>query len=163
MRECDLEKYTQEVNEMQMLPAALVELPPLAALAIISHIQVATRHPEVTNTEFAKIAIDVAKQLQNLFNQNSETYKVLELGWNPEADILTPSGELDDKFCDEPCGRFLQNLGCRCTSYDTAELLDGGKIPFQTLAARVAKIAEPRGEKGEHWIGNSKTGDTCQG
>jgi hypothetical protein len=107
MKEPDLNKYIQEVNKMQMLPAASVEVPPLAAVAIISHIQLAIRHPAVADTEFAKIAIDVAKQLQNLFNKDSETYKVLELGWNPEADILTPSGELDPKFCDEPCDRFL--------------------------------------------------------
>lgn len=135
-----LRKYAQEVNDMQMLPAASVELPPLAALAIISHIQLAIRHPAVADSELAKIAIDVAKQLQNLFNQGSETYKVLELGWNPEADILTPSGELDDKFCDEPCDKFLQKLGCRYTSYEISELTGGGEIPLQTLAARVAKM-----------------------
>ena len=141
MKECDLEKYAQEVNQMQMLPAASVELPPLAVLAIISHIQLAIRHPGVADTEVSKIAIDVAKQLQNLFNQDSETYKVLELGWNPEADILTPSGELDYEFCDEPCDKFLQQIGCRCTSYKTAELFDSAKkMPLQKLAARVEKM-----------------------
>jgi hypothetical protein len=133
MEEPDLKKYAKEVNEMQMLPAKFVELPPLAALAIISHIQLAIRHPVVADKEFGKIAIDVAKQLQNLFDQDSETYKVLELGWNPEADILTPSGELDNKFCDEPCDKFLQNLGCRCTGYD-------GQNPLQNLAAGAAII-----------------------
>ena len=123
----DLKKYVQEVNEMQLLPAASVEIPPLAAVAIISHIQLAIRHPEIADSEFAQIAIDVAKQLQNLFNKDSETYKVLELGWNPEADIITPSGELNDKFCDEPCDKFLQNLGCRCTNYKVAEVVSGDK------------------------------------
>jgi hypothetical protein len=102
MKKPNLEKYVQEINEMQMLQAASVEIPPLAAVAIISHIQLAIRHPAIVNTEFAKIAIDVATQLQKLFNKDSETYKVLELGWNPEADILTPSGELHEAFCDEP-------------------------------------------------------------
>lgn len=135
----DLEKYAQEVNEMPALPSSAVEIPPLAALAIISHIQLATRHPAIAESEVAKIAIDVAKQLQNLFNQDSETFKVLELGWNPEADILTPLGELDDKFCDEPCDKFLQNLGCRCTGYQVAELVAGDEeIPPQTLAAGAA-------------------------
>ena len=92
---------------MQNLPAATVELPGLAALARVSHIQLAIRHPGIADSEFAKIALDVAKQLQGLFNENFEVFKVLELGWNPEADILTPSGELDDKFCDEPCDKFL--------------------------------------------------------
>ncbi|MEG4633183.1 hypothetical protein QUB56_26980 [Microcoleus sp. AR_TQ3_B6] len=117
----DLEKYAQEVNDMQMLPAAFVELPPLS--------------------EFAKIAIDVAKQLQNLFNQDSETYKVLELGWNPEADILTPSGELGDEFCEEPCDKFLQNLGCHCTGNRVAELATSDEqISLQTLAAGAAMM-----------------------
>jgi len=137
MEKPDFKKYVQEVNEMQLLPAASVELPPLAALAIISHIQLAIRHPEIADSEFAQIAIDVAKQLQNLFNSNSETYKVLELGWNPEADILTPSGELDDKVCDEPCDKFLQNLGCRCTGYKADELIfaSNQQIPPETLTA----------------------------
>jgi hypothetical protein len=141
MKKPDLKKYAQEVNEMQMLPAASVELPPLAALAIISHIQLAIRHPGVADSEFAKIAIDVAKQLQNLFNSDSETYKVLELGWNPEADILAPSGELEN-FCDEPCDSFLKNLGCRCTGYKIAELVAGDEIPPQTLAAGAAMMEQ---------------------
>jgi hypothetical protein len=134
MTKPDLKKYGQEVNEMQMWPAAPVELPRLAALAIISHVQLAIRHPKVADTEFTQIAIDVAKQLQNLFDKDSETYKVLELGWNPEADTFTPSGELDDKLCDEPCSKFLQNLGCRCTGYKVAEVVSGPEIDPATLA-----------------------------
>jgi hypothetical protein len=143
VKQPDLEKYALELNAMQNLPPASVELPPLAALAIISHIQLAIRHPGIADSEFAKIAIDVAKQLQNLFNKNSETYKVLELGWNPEADILTPSGELDDKFCAEPCEKFLQNLGCHCTGYKVGELIAGDKdISPQTLAAGAAMFQQ---------------------
>jgi hypothetical protein len=78
-----------------------------------------------------------------LFDKNSETYKVLELGWNPEADILTPSGELDDKFCAEPCEKFLQNLGCRCTGYKVGELIAGDKdISPQFLAAGAAMFQQ---------------------
>ncbi|MEG4121908.1 hypothetical protein QUA43_31165, partial [Microcoleus sp. N9_B4] len=80
MKHPDLKKYADEVNEMQDLPPATVELPPLAAIAIISHIQLATRHPRIGDDIFTKIAIDTARQLQNLFNSDSETYKVLELG-----------------------------------------------------------------------------------
>jgi len=86
----NLEKYAQEVNKMPFSPAAPVEIPPLAALAIISHIQLAIRHPGIANSEFSQMAIDAAKQLQKLFDEKSETYKVLELGWNPEADFLQP-------------------------------------------------------------------------
>jgi hypothetical protein len=139
MKGANLKKYAEEVNEMQRLPPASVEIPPLAALAIISHIQLAIRYPGIADYELAKIAIDVAKQLQNLFNKDSETYKVLELGWNPEADIIAPSGELDDKFCDELCDNFLRNLGCRCTGYKVAEVVSGDdEIPPEIWAAGVA-------------------------
>ncbi len=140
MKKPDFKKYVQEVKKMPTLPAASLKIPPLAVLAIISHIQLAIRHPEIADTEFAKIAIDVAKQLQTLFDQDSETYKVLELGWNPEADILTPSGELDDQFCEEPCDRLKKNLGCRCTGYKIAELVAGDDMPPQTLAASAAMM-----------------------
>jgi hypothetical protein len=145
MKEPDLPKYAQEVNAMQDLPAATVEIPPVAALAIVSHIQLAIRHPGIADSEFAKIAVDVAKQLQNLFNKDSEVYKVLELGWNPAEGILTPSGELDDKFCDEPCHKFLQNLGCRCTGYQVAEVVAGDEeISPKTLAAGAAMMHQLR-------------------
>lgn len=144
MKEPDLEKYAREVNAMQDLPPASVKLPPLAALAIISHIQLAIRHPGIAESEFAKIAINVVKQLQDLFDKNSETFKVLELGWNPEADILTPSGELGYEFCAEPCDKFLKNLGCRCTGYKVGELIAAGDedIPPQVLAAGAAMFQQ---------------------
>ena len=62
------------------------EISPLAALAIITHIHLASRHRAVGG-DLTEIAIDCAKQLQSLFNPNSVTYEVLELGWNPEEDI----------------------------------------------------------------------------
>jgi hypothetical protein len=69
------------------LEPASIELPPIAAIAIISHIQLATRHPEVKkDNDFTKIAIGIARQLQELFNPESATYQILKLGWNPEED-----------------------------------------------------------------------------
>lgn len=86
LQEPDLRKYVQEVNQMRSMPAIAVEISPLVAMAIISNIQLAIRHPGIADSEFAQIAIDAAKQLQKLFEKDSEIYKVLELGWNPEAD-----------------------------------------------------------------------------
>lgn len=119
MNEPNLKKYTDEINAMQDLPPMTIELPPLAAIAIISHIQLAIRHPAIGDDAFTKIAIDTARQLQNLLNPESETYRILELGWNPEADLLLPSEEL----CDEPCEKFIANVGCRCTGYKVAEVI----------------------------------------
>ena len=83
----DLKKYVQEMEEMQRLPAASIEFSPLAALAIISHIQLASHHPSFAMSPFAKIAIDAARQLQELFNKDSATYEVIELGWDANEDI----------------------------------------------------------------------------
>ncbi|MEG4275167.1 MULTISPECIES: hypothetical protein [unclassified Microcoleus] len=108
----NLKKYTDEVNSLQDLPAATVELPPLAAIAIISHIQFASRHPDIAGDTFTKIAIDTAKQLQNLFNPDSETYKVLELGWNPDADILVPQGTCDEDLDPEVLATIKDFVKC---------------------------------------------------
>ena len=114
-------------------------------VAIISHIQLAIRHPGIADSVFAQMAIDAAKQLQELFNKESETYKVLELGWNPEADFLAPSEEPFNRFCEEPCNEFLQNLGCRCTGNRVAEFVAGDEqIPPQTLAAGAAMMHQLR-------------------
>jgi len=134
-----LKKYAEEVNQMQDLPPATVEIPPLAAVAIISHIQLATRHPAIGNDIFTKIAIDTAKQLQELFDPDSATYQVLERGWNPEDDFPAPK-----EWCDKPCEEFLQNLGCRCTGYKVAEVVadDGEEIPPEILAAGAAMMEQ---------------------
>lgn len=97
----DLKQYAAELAELENAPLAPIEIHPLGAIAIISHIQLATRHPSVSeeNDSLTKIAIDVARQLQSLFDPESVTSKVLELGWNPDDDILVTS----EDACGEPC------------------------------------------------------------
>jgi len=92
MKKPDFEKCAQEANEMQGLPPASVEVSRLGVFAIISLIQAAVQQqPEIADDGWAKNGIAAARQLQkDLFNQDSETYKVLEFGWNPEA-YITPS------------------------------------------------------------------------
>src|SRR4028118_229191 len=92
MTKPNFEKCTQEVNEMQGLPPASVEVSRLGVFAIITLIQVAVQQqPEIGDDGWAKFGIAAARQLQkDLFKQDSETYKVLEFGWNPEA-FITPS------------------------------------------------------------------------
>lgn len=47
--------------------------------------------------------LDIAKQLQQgLFNPDSETYKVLELGWNSELDRPLPPRPIEPKKPDKP-------------------------------------------------------------
>jgi hypothetical protein len=152
MKEPDLDKYTQEMRAMQSLPPASVELPLLAAVAIISHIQVAVRHPDIEGTKFSELAIDTAKQLQGLFDSESETHKVLELGWNPEADLPTNPEEPFEGFCEEPCENFLQNLGCRCTGYQVAEVVGGDdkEILPQILAAGISLMQQVKQDLQNH-------------
>jgi hypothetical protein len=65
----------------------LIAIPPIAAIAIISNIQLGTRHPTVKSEKLLnEIAIYCAKQLENLFAPESATYQILELGWNPDED-----------------------------------------------------------------------------
>lgn len=139
----DLKKYADELKTLQYLPPATVELPPLAAIAIISHIQLAIRHPGISEEIFAKIAIEAGRQLQNLFNPDSEIYKVLEVGWNPDIDFLVPGGTEEEPWqeCDEPCEKFLHNRGCRCTGYKVAEVVAGDEdIDPKTLAVGAAMM-----------------------
>jgi len=92
-----LKEYAAELAELEKAPPATIELPALAAIALISHVQLATRHPSVAGKHgLTKIAIDAARQLQGLFNTESATYKVLELGWNPEEDLPLPQDDYPD-------------------------------------------------------------------
>jgi hypothetical protein len=89
MAEPSLKEYAAELAELEKAPPCAIEIAPLAAIAIVSHIQLAVRHPSLAdNAPLTKIARDVALQLQALFNSESATYKVLEMGWNSQHDIL---------------------------------------------------------------------------
>jgi len=59
MKQPDLKKYAEQMEEMQNLPPASLEISPLGALAIITHIQLASRHPAVGD-ELTKIARSTA-------------------------------------------------------------------------------------------------------
>lgn len=101
MKQPDLDKYAEEMNAVQDLPPASVELPALATIAIISHIQLASRHPQMIDDAFGKIAIDAARQLQNLFDPKSEIYQILDLGWDSDADdFWMPEGSDIARHCE---------------------------------------------------------------
>ena len=117
MKHPDPKKYAAEINEMQKLPPASIEIPPLAAPVLITHVQLASRHPAVQDDQLTKMAKDCANQLQSLFNPESATYQVLEVGWNPDEDR-----PLEVEPCSKPGEDFKSNLGCRCTGYKTAEV-----------------------------------------
>ena len=43
-----LKKYEEELDGLELLPPATVEIPAKGALALITHIQMASQHPDPT-------------------------------------------------------------------------------------------------------------------
>ncbi|WP_445173774.1 hypothetical protein [Microcoleus sp.] len=81
-----LKKYDAELQELESLAAAEIELSAEQALAIVTHMQIAATNPAVKYNPLLPSAIAAAKQIQSSFNPNSAIHEVLELGWNePEA------------------------------------------------------------------------------
>jgi hypothetical protein len=74
------------VEELRLLPPVNIQIPLLAAIEIIGYIQLGTRDPVTGAGEFAKMAIDVARQLQNSLDPNLELFQLLEFGWELQAD-----------------------------------------------------------------------------
>jgi len=98
-----LKRYDEELEGLELLPPATIELPAPIALALITHIQIASQSPDpaVALNPLLPKAIEGAKQIQSSFNPESATYQVLELGWDePEA-----SGEYvpEKLFTSRPC------------------------------------------------------------
>lgn len=81
-----LKKYDAELQELESLSPAAIELPPLQALAVITHLQIAAANPAVKYNPLLPSAIAAAKHIQESFNPESAIYEVLELGWaEPES------------------------------------------------------------------------------
>jgi hypothetical protein len=87
MTEPNLEKCRQEMEDLRLLPPVVIEIPLLAAMEIVGYIQLATKNPIVGDSEFGKMAIEVARQLQNSLDPNSECFKLLEFGWELQSDL----------------------------------------------------------------------------
>ena len=136
MKKPDFEKCSQEAAEMQSLPPASIEISRLGAFVIINLIQaVIQQQPEIADDGWAKIGIAAALQLQkDLFNQDSETHKVLEFGWNPELYIATPS----------VVAVMLQDIAARRSEKD--EIIENNAGCAETLGQRISRrILESQG------------------
>ncbi|MEG4121770.1 hypothetical protein QUA43_30400 [Microcoleus sp. N9_B4] len=75
------------------------------AIALIRCIQFTARYGEDEDDQIAK-AVCFAQKMQNLLDINSEEYKELNQGWNPEADILVSKATEE-----EPLQRNLESEG----------------------------------------------------
>jgi hypothetical protein len=76
----DRKKYTEELDQMQEAKSVPVELCPLDAVAIITHVQLVA-----TNTgdcKITQIAIAAARKIQEtVLDPQSTAYEILEAGW----------------------------------------------------------------------------------
>ena len=81
-----LKRYDAELQQIEFLPPAAIELDAKGALALITHMQIAAANPAVKYNPLLPAAIAAAKQIQSSFNQDSAIHEVLELGWQePEV------------------------------------------------------------------------------
>ena len=86
-----LKRYDAELQELESLSPAAIELPPLQALAVVTHLQIAAANPAVKYNPLLSSAIAAAKHIQESFNPESAIYELLELGWQePESDEVVP-------------------------------------------------------------------------
>jgi hypothetical protein len=77
-----LKRYDAELQQIEFLPPAAIELDAKGALVLITHIQIAAANPAVKYNPLLPAAIAAAKQIQSSFNPDSAIHEVLELGWN---------------------------------------------------------------------------------
>jgi hypothetical protein len=80
-----LKRYDAELQELETLPPAAIELDAKRALALVTHMQIAAANPAVKHNPLLPSAIAAAKQIQSSFNPESAIHEVLELGWKPEV------------------------------------------------------------------------------
>jgi hypothetical protein len=83
-----LKRYDAELQELESLPPAAIELDAKGALALITHMQIAAANPAVKHNPLLPSAIAAAKQIQSSFNPDSAIHEVLELGWD-EPEVST--------------------------------------------------------------------------
>jgi hypothetical protein len=76
-----LKRYDAELQQLEALPPAAIELDAKGALALITHMQIAAANPAVKHNPLLSSAIAAAKRIQGTFNPESAIYEVLELGW----------------------------------------------------------------------------------
>jgi hypothetical protein len=77
-----LNRYDAELQEIELLPPAVIELPAFQTLALIKLVQIGAAAPGVVeNNSLLSSAIAAAKHIQESFNPESAIYEVLEHRW----------------------------------------------------------------------------------
>ncbi len=109
--------YAEEITALGKQEPMTIVLTPLAAIAIAGHIQMAANQlladmslleEKCELSEMTELAIEVAKQLQNLFNKESITYQMLEAGWgkNYTKEEMQARESFEDYIGEDKLDRF---------------------------------------------------------
>jgi len=85
-----LNRYDAELQEIESLPPAVIELSASQALALVALVQIGAAVPGVEHNSLLPIAIAAAKQIQSNFNPESAIHEVLELGWKKSHESYAP-------------------------------------------------------------------------
>jgi hypothetical protein len=85
-----LKRYDAELQEIESLRPAAIELPANQALALVTLLQICVSEPGVKHNPLLPSAIAAAKQVQSSFNPDSAIYEVLELGWQEPEESYAP-------------------------------------------------------------------------
>lgn len=133
-REKLIDAWAAECKELLNALPFPVQIDPMIAIAIISQIQLASRHPQNTGWMMTQ-AVEAARGLQTLFNPASVTARVLELGWDADEDVLIDR-KIDTaaETCEVPCEDFIENRGCCCTGFRVADVASGEEFSPEQLA-----------------------------
>ncbi|MEB3338964.1 MAG: hypothetical protein VKJ46_15950 [Leptolyngbyaceae bacterium] len=81
-----MQQFEAEMKQLETeeFPPSEVVMSPLVIFALITQIQLASRHPFNSNW-YATQSQSLARELQTVFNPDSAIYQILEMGWNPEV------------------------------------------------------------------------------
>lgn len=77
-----LKRFDAELQEIESLPPAALELSADQALALVTVIQISAGGAGMEHIPLLQDAIAAAKQIQSSFNPESAIHEVLELGWD---------------------------------------------------------------------------------
>ena len=121
--------YAEEITALGKQEPMTIVLTPLAAIAIAGHIQMAANQlladmslleEKCELSEMTELAIEVAKQLQNLFNKKSITYQMLEAGWgkNYTKEEMQARESFEDYIGEDKLDRFEDPEETRRTYLD---------------------------------------------
>lgn len=102
-----IERFEKEMAQFKAgeYEGATIQLHPIVAFAIITQVQIASRHP-ANKSWYAEQAKRACQQMQEMFNPFSATCKILDMGWNLTGDF-EPSPEEQVKHHFQAIGQLI--------------------------------------------------------